>query len=62
MDSIIGMHNQMEFGATPEAQLARYQACLVEFEQLQYTDDYVLQIKEDIKKLQCLIEKKGEAY
>ncbi|GIU14345.1 MULTISPECIES: hypothetical protein [unclassified Shewanella] len=60
MDSIIGVDEQMEFGATPEAQLTRYQACLVEFEQLQYTDEYVLQVKEDIKKLQTLIAKKGE--
>ncbi|CAM3330681.1 hypothetical protein [Shewanella pealeana] len=59
MDSIIGVNEQMEFGATPEAQLARYQICLSEFEQLQYTDEYVLQIKEDIKKLQALIAKKG---
>ncbi|GIU25229.1 hypothetical protein L2719_10670 [Shewanella schlegeliana] len=61
MDSIIGMHDQREFAATPEAQLARYQACLIEFEQLQYSDKYILQIKQDIKKLQALIAKKGEA-
>lgn len=60
MDSIIDVHEQMEFGATPEAQLAQYQTCLSEFEQLKYTDEYVLQIKEDIKKLQALIAKKGE--
>ncbi len=60
MDSIIGVDEQMEFGTTPEVQLARYQICLSEFEQLQYTDEYVLQIKEDIKKLQALIAKKGE--
>ncbi|MCK8045075.1 hypothetical protein MSG37_09270 [Shewanella sp. 1CM18E] len=61
MDSIIGMHEQMEFGSTPEGQLARYRACLKAFEQMQYTDNYVLQIKEDIKKLELLIASSSES-
>ncbi|MDR8525738.1 MULTISPECIES: hypothetical protein [Shewanella] len=60
MDSIIGFHEQMEFGETPEKQLARYRACLNAFEQMQYSDNYILQIKEDISKLEKLIASRSE--
>ncbi|WOT05324.1 hypothetical protein [Shewanella youngdeokensis] len=37
---------------TPQARLKRYKACLDEFEQMQYSDAFTEQIKEDIAKLE----------
>jgi hypothetical protein len=59
MDSIISMDEHMEFGETLETRLKRYQACLSEFEQLQYTDPYILQVKEDISQLKAMIAEEG---
>ncbi|WP_157577497.1 MULTISPECIES: hypothetical protein [Shewanella] len=39
----------------PEQRLARYQACLQEFERLNHEDNYVKQIRQEIQYLQRAI-------
>ncbi|MCL1095364.1 hypothetical protein [Shewanella kaireitica] len=52
MDSIISMDELTEFQEPLETRLKRYKACLYEFEKMQYTDTYIVQIREDIAKLE----------
>lgn len=52
MDSIISMDELAEFQEPLETRLTRYKACLHEFETLQYTDTYIVQIREDIVRLE----------
>ncbi|GIU09237.1 hypothetical protein TUM4261_17230 [Shewanella sp. c952] len=52
MDSIISMDELTEFHEPLEVRLERYRACLYEFEKLKYTDTYIVQIREDIAKLE----------
>lgn len=41
---------------TPENKLKRYRACLIEFDQLNYDDLYIRQIRNDVISLERKIE------
>ncbi|MCL1056427.1 hypothetical protein CXF83_02340 [Shewanella sp. Choline-02u-19] len=55
MDSIISMDELTEFQESLETRLKRYKACLYEFDKMRYTDTYIVQIREDIVRLEHLI-------
>ncbi|QQX80411.1 hypothetical protein JK628_00570 [Shewanella sp. KX20019] len=59
MDSIISMDELTEFQESLETRLERYKACLYEFEKMQYTDTYILQIREDIVRLERMISRQA---
>ncbi len=55
MESIINFEELMDNTLTPEQKLARYRACLFEFEQLNYEDAFIQQVKRDVQRLETLI-------
>ncbi|QYJ86268.1 hypothetical protein K0I73_00340 [Shewanella mesophila] len=62
MDSIINFEEFMDRQLTPEQKLARYRACLFEFEQLNYEDAFIQQVKRDVKQLETLISTKPKRH
>ncbi|WP_394204267.1 hypothetical protein [Shewanella waksmanii] len=59
MDFMINMDGFFDDADGPRQRLARYQACLQEFERLNHEDNYVKQIRKEIKQLQQLVADMG---
>lgn len=55
MESIISIDELLGNIGTPEQRLKRYQACLNEFEQLNYDDPFIRQIRAEVFLLQKTI-------
>ncbi|ACA89052.1 hypothetical protein [Shewanella woodyi] len=52
MESIISIDELLGNIGTPESKLRRYQACLNEFDRLNYDDPFIRQIREEATRLE----------
>ncbi|MEC4726254.1 hypothetical protein HWQ46_11900 [Shewanella sp. D64] len=55
MESIISIDELLGNIGTPEYRLKRYQACLNEFEKLNYDDPFIRQIRAEVSLLEKII-------
>ncbi len=52
MDSIINLEEYFDLVGSEESKLRRYQACLQEFERLNYDDPFIRQIRNEVVSLE----------
>ncbi|RTR37335.1 hypothetical protein EKG38_19225 [Shewanella canadensis] len=60
MDSIINLEEYFELAGSPESKLKRYQACLQEFDRLNYDDPFIRQIRNEVVSLEKWLKLSGK--
>lgn len=60
MDSIINLEEYFELAGSPESKLKRYQACLQEFDRLNYDDPFIRQIRNEVVSLEKRLKLSGK--
>jgi len=62
MDSIINLEEYFELAGSPESKLKRYQACLQEFDRLNYDDPFIRQIRNEVVSLEKKLKGKQTSW